>query len=191
MKSDVFMLTNFAQSDHRLTPEDLSPLNTSSLERRKNNNSRTDTQKLSERIEFFLKRWPLSCKILIGLQSDLFEKCQPWDLKLLIIKRKVWIKVDERTSYSESHLKIKTFWSDFRTKTQIIMWASGKMSFRKENIFWRTSASIPTECLPIKSGETTLRQIFHMIMGIDQAFCLQEKTRGESYLKLLFDKQKL
>lgn len=191
MKSDVFMWISYAQFDHRLTPEDLSPLNTSFLERRKSSNLRTDTLKLSERIEFFLKRWPLSCKIQIGLQSDLFEKCQPWDLKLLIIKRKVWIKVDERTSYSESHLKIKTFWSDFRTKTLIIMWASGKTSFRKERIFSRTSVSILTECHPIKSGETTLRQIFHMIMGIDRVYCLQEKTRGESCLKLSFDKQKL
>lgn len=84
----------------------------------------------------------------------------------------------------ESHLKIKTYSNDYKTKIQITMSTNGKMNSEKESTFLKTYASILIECRLTKSVEITLNQISLMINLITGPACFHlEKIKGESYLK--------
>lgn len=87
-------------------------------------------------------------------------------------------------NFFESHLKIKTYSNDCKTKIQITMSTNGKMNSEKENTFLKTYVSILTECRLTKSVEITLNQISLMINLITGLACFhQEKIKNESCLK--------
>lgn len=64
------------------------------------------------------------------------------------------------------------------------MLANGRISFKNERIYLRTSVSILIECHHSRSEEITHHLIFLTIKRIiDQAYFLQERIKGENYLK--------